>query len=192
LTGAFSIELWAFLAGPGSTGATSYATLLGYDDTHRLLWQTWPGSGKLLAQFDGNFFSSSSVSGNAWHHIVYVFDGSAERFYVDGVAAGSHATTLPAWNTPFQLGSYDATNYMLNGRLDEVALYAKALSAAQVSSHFAARSGSSSCAVIAGANAQTYVPVQADVGATLRVVVTATNTAGSATATSAPTAPIAS
>jgi Concanavalin A-like lectin/glucanases superfamily len=121
-----------------------------------------------------------------------VFDGSAERFYVDGVAAGSHATTVPAWNAPFQLGSYDATDYMLKGRLDEVAVYARALSAAQVSSHFAARGGSSSCADIAGANAQTYVPVQADVGATLRVVVTATNTAGSATATSAPTAPIAS
>src|SRR3982750_4322133 len=119
LSGAFSLELWAFLAGPGSAGATSYATLLGYDGSHRVLWQTWPGSGKLLVQFDGNFFSSVSVSANAWHHVVYVFDGSAERFYVDGVAAGSHATTLPVWNQPFQLGSYDGADYMLKGRLDE-------------------------------------------------------------------------
>ena len=80
---------------------------------------------------------------------------------------------------------------MLNGRLDEVAVYAKALSAAQVSGHFAARGGSSGCVDIAGATAQTYVPSQADVGATLRVAVNASNTAGSATATSAPTAAIA-
>jgi hypothetical protein len=190
LTGPFSLELWAFLAGPGSTGATSYATLLGYDYTHRILWQTWPGSGQLLAQFDGNFFSSS-VSANTWHHVVYVFDGATERFYVDGSAAGSHPTTLPVWNAPFLLGSFESADYMLNGRLDEVAVYAKALSAAQVSGHFAARTGSSACADVAGATGQSYVPVQADVGATLRVVVTASNSAGSASATSAPTAAIA-
>jgi hypothetical protein len=190
LSGSFSLELWAFLAGPGSAGATSYATLLGYDGSHRLLWQTWPGSGKLLVQFDGNFFSSVSVSANAWHHVVYVFDGAAERFYVDGAAAGSHATTVPVWNQPFELGSYDGVDYLLKGRLDEVAVYGKALSAAQVGAHFAARAGSSACADITGASAQSYVPVQADVGSTLRVLVTASNTAGSASATSAPTAAV--
>jgi hypothetical protein len=45
-----------------------------------------------------------------------------------------------------------------------------------------------SCAAIAGATAQTYVLVQPDVGTTLRVAVTATNSAGSTTATSVPTA----
>ncbi len=125
--GPFTIELWAFLKGSGSTGAVGYATLAGYDWTHRLLWST--GNGSLLAQFDGNFFSTASASLNAWHQIVYSFDGSAEHFYIDGVPAGSHPTTLPRWQSPFYLGAYDLNNYMFNGRLDDAAVYSKALTA---------------------------------------------------------------
>jgi hypothetical protein len=44
------------------------------------------------------------------------------------------------------------------------------------------------CADVAGATGTTYAVTSADVGATLRVVVTATNSVGSATAASAPTA----
>jgi hypothetical protein len=45
----------------------------------------------------------------------------------------------------------------------------------------------SACTAIAGATAQSYVPTSSDVGSTLRVVVTATNSAGQGVATSAVT-----
>jgi hypothetical protein len=45
-----------------------------------------------------------------------------------------------------------------------------------------------SCTAIAGATAQSYTPTSADVGDTLRVTVTATNSAGSASETSAQSA----
>jgi hypothetical protein len=48
----------------------------------------------------------------------------------------------------------------------------------------------SSCAAIAGATAETFTLGQVDAGTTLRVAVTAANTAGSTTATSVPTAVI--
>jgi phosphatidylinositol-3-phosphatase len=48
--------------------------------------------------------------------------------------------------------------------------------------------GGNACADVAGATAQSYTLVAADVGATMRVVVTAANSAGSGTATSAQTA----
>jgi hypothetical protein len=47
--------------------------------------------------------------------------------------------------------------------------------------------GGNACVAIAGATAQSYQVQQADVGATLRVAVTATNADGTAQATSAPT-----
>src|SRR5207247_1407760 len=50
-----------------------------------------------------------------------------------------------------------------------------------------AHSGGANCAAIAGATGPTYVATSADVGRTLRVVVTATNSAGSASSTSAAT-----
>jgi beta-glucanase (GH16 family) len=52
-------------------------------------------------------------------------------------------------------------------------------------------SAGGSCASIAGATAQTYTLAAADVGFTVRVVVTATNSAGSSAATSAQTAVVA-
>ncbi|HEX8066223.1 MAG TPA: hypothetical protein VF520_06835 [Thermoleophilaceae bacterium] len=48
-----------------------------------------------------------------------------------------------------------------------------------------------SCSDVSGATASTYVATSGDVGSTLRVVVTATNSAGSASATSAETATVA-
>ena len=138
LTGPFSLELWLYGRGYGTRGATSWDALLGYDYSHRLLWS--PGDGRLLAQFDGNFFSTAPVWGQSWHHIVYTFDGGAERFYIDGAAAGAHATTKPVWNSPFRLGDFrSGTDYMLNGSLDKVAVYARALAPSEVLSHFKAR-----------------------------------------------------
>lgn len=55
-----------------------------------------------------------------------------------------------------------------------------------------AAAGSSTWSAIPGATAATYVPASADVGAVLRVLVTATNGHGQATATSAPLGPISS
>jgi hypothetical protein len=49
----------------------------------------------------------------------------------------------------------------------------------------------SGCVAIAGAGAASYTATSADVGSTLRIAVTATNSAGGATATSAPTAAVA-
>jgi Bacterial Ig domain/Ig domain of plant-specific actin-binding protein/Glycosyl hydrolase family 26 len=53
-------------------------------------------------------------------------------------------------------------------------------------------SSGSSCANIAGATAQSYSPAAADVGSTLRSQVAATNSVGSTTSESSPTAPVAS
>ncbi|HEX8648665.1 MAG TPA: hypothetical protein VF715_17350, partial [Thermoleophilaceae bacterium] len=52
-------------------------------------------------------------------------------------------------------------------------------------------SAGASCADISGATSQTYTAQQADVGGTVRVVVTATNAAGNAAATSAQTSSVA-
>jgi hypothetical protein len=48
-------------------------------------------------------------------------------------------------------------------------------------------SGGAACSAVAGATGAAYVPVSADLGKTMRVSVTATNSAGSATASSAAT-----
>ena len=90
----------------------------------------------------------SSVSPNgAWQHLVATFDqsGSVMRLYVNGQQAGS--TTPPATlvNTPHEVSigarkNANSSNYDLNfdGLIDEVAIYDRALSAAEVLAHYQA------------------------------------------------------
>jgi len=186
-TGAFSLEFWANLSGDGSSGAVGYGTLAGSDFEHRILWQTNGGGngGRLLAWFNDHdlFYSTSTASLNAWHHIVYTFDGAAEHFYIDGDPAGTHATTDPSWNSIYYLGAYDRTNYMFRGSIDDAAVYAQALTPAQVERHYQAGL-EAGCADIVGATTASHLVVPADVNADLRAIVTATNSAGSGDASS--------
>ena len=171
----FSLEFWADLKGDGSSGgAVGYGTLAGVDFDHRILWQTNGGNngGRLLAWFGNGssdlFYSTSTASLNAWHHIVYTYDGTTERFYIDGNTAGSRATTVPSWGGAYDLGAYDLTNYMFNGRIDDAASYSHALSSAEVVRHYEAGLAAG-CSDIVGATGATHLLVPADQYATLQV-----------------------
>ncbi|MDO8594906.1 MAG: LamG domain-containing protein [bacterium] len=82
--------------------------------------------------------ASAAVSYGAWHHAVGVYDVSAgyAYIYIDGVLSGSTNTTLNSttWNGP-AIGSGGvggSTTYFMNGKMDDVRIYNRALTAAQV------------------------------------------------------------
>jgi hypothetical protein len=87
-------------------------------------------------------YSSVRVDEGAWHHLVVVFDRETGiRFFVDGADAGF--TPGPSAGSvgnavAFQLGKASGYGYF-RGDLDEVAVYALALTAERVQAHFAAR-----------------------------------------------------
>ena len=130
----FTLELWIKPEGRGARGDTTYGTLLAYDDTHRLLWST--ADGRLVTNFHGDFVSKRSASEGKWHHVVYTFDGSRERYYVDALPAGSRAAKRRTWNARFTIGGFDASNYFFRGSIDEVAVYRRALGRAEIQSHY--------------------------------------------------------
>ncbi|HTI69978.1 MAG TPA: LamG-like jellyroll fold domain-containing protein [Candidatus Limnocylindria bacterium] len=79
-----------------------------------------------------------TVTSNAWHYIVGVYDGTQITLYVNGVA-------LPSVNAPgftpnteeiFRIGATTIPNRGWDGWVQEVAIYPKALTAADVTSHF--------------------------------------------------------
>jgi prepilin-type N-terminal cleavage/methylation domain-containing protein len=134
------------------------------------------------------------VTDNAWHYYAVTYDRSASqiRLYVDGVLKSSIARSgdVRAYATP--LGLMDILNlgagYNSVGQLDEAAVYTSALSQTQISSHYA--SATTNCANISGATSSSYVLVSADAGTAVRAQVTATNSLGSAAATSASSASV--
>jgi hypothetical protein len=89
----------------------------------------WDGGSCTLA--------TSGVTDGAWHHVVFVVDAAGGRLYVDGVSRAARAWTgtpgAATTTTALSFGRYPgvAAPY-LPGALDDVRLYARALSSVEV------------------------------------------------------------
>ncbi len=84
-------------------------------------------------------FAGASLKDNAVHHIVMTYDGTTMRGYTDGVAS-ANTYTLGAMSLTLigavgmRIGRRPALNF--TGTIDEVAIYATALSLTQVKAHY--------------------------------------------------------
>jgi len=128
-----TIGFWLYVSATPSAKATAMAVsgsssgvYIGYSDsTH---FGVWKNNGTLLVS------TTALPSFNAWHYITYVKNGSNNYLYIDGTQVNtsttatdsSAATTLTAGMTP------GGTNYF-NGKLDEIRVYTRALSATEIS-----------------------------------------------------------
>lgn len=84
-----------------------------------------------------NLWSENGTVVWGWHHVVGIYNPWVGwSFYVDWVAAGtSNADTNPIWTldgVPMKIGSWYNTNRDFNGKIDEVRLYNRILSLAEI------------------------------------------------------------
>ena len=84
--------------------------------------------------------ASATAPRGVWTHLAGVYDGVVARLYVDGVEVASQPLTgtFAPDTTPVILGgngndASDVPTELFPGRLDEIMLYARALSAAEIS-----------------------------------------------------------
>jgi hypothetical protein len=86
---------------------------------------------------------SSNLSLNTWHHVVGTYDGATMKLYVDGSQKASAAQTgaVTQSSNALTLSSLSGSSEFFNGRLDEVAIYNRALSATEVQTHYTAGQG---------------------------------------------------
>ena len=76
-----------------------------------------------------------------WHHLAWVFTGLELLGYVDGVLEGRVITSLGAENlAPLFLGAAGTCGNSFRGRMDEVRLYNRALSPAEVTALYSGNS----------------------------------------------------
>ena len=244
---AFSVEAWVKWTGGASydekifdfgSSATSFMSLTpaASATNHPLRFEI------RAAETDGFTLDAPTLDAGAWRHVaVTQTSAGVVAIYLNGteVAQQAGVTLNPSslGNTSAnRLGkSQTATDPGFNGSLSNLALYARALPAAEVRSHYDAAmfpvnqteptisgttrdgetlsvargdwsgvtpidydyqwrrcdSAGAACADVSGATSATYALTPADIGHTLRVTVTAENSAGTRTATSAATAAIA-
>lgn len=78
--------------------------------------------------------SSRTLDAGVWHHIAVTHNNGARNIYIDGVLnVSSGGSNFAALSTPVSLGGYSfAPGWNLHGLLDEVLVYNRVLTAAEV------------------------------------------------------------
>jgi hypothetical protein len=142
LGSAYTVELWIH---PTSTG---FQNLVSNNQSGANFGNLYySGTSTNLQYVQAGGLKANSLSGsvplNAWTHAALTYDGAVTRLYVNGVASGApsgiHTETF---NNPLRFGySIDGAGVRFQGRLDEISLYNRALSAAEIQAVFAAGGG---------------------------------------------------
>lgn len=107
---------------------------------------------------------SGLMSANTWYHVVATYDGTQSagnrvQLYINGVSRSSTITgTIPSTLSPdtsnFYLGDFHGLNRQLDGMLDQVKIFNRALSAQEVSAEYTAQNAG----VETGLTLQTVIP----------------------------------
>jgi Concanavalin A-like lectin/glucanases superfamily len=73
---------------------------------------------------------------NTWTHLAVTYDGSTLRLYVNGTQVSSKAVTgaMPAGTQPLRIGGNAIWGEYFAGLIDEVRIYNRALSSAEIGS----------------------------------------------------------
>jgi subtilisin-like proprotein convertase family protein len=138
-TGPFAVSLWLQL----DRTDNRYMTILSKDRNANVGFSLIVSEGQLRVRMT-NYNSPAwvvlqggAVSPGVWHHVVVTRDGSGNvTTYIDGAASGSgvRTTDMNLMQAPLRLGAptYDAYGVHFQGLLDDVRLFNRSLSAAQV------------------------------------------------------------
>ncbi len=149
----FTIEFWAKPTGFDNDDAVVSNRQAAGNRSGWTFFQRDAGLGWNFRMYNGNGsavgwdLTGGTSTQNQWSHVVAIWDGAAAQLYVNGVLADSSndaaaapftynpntAVTSPTMN----LGSNFDGGSPFNGSIDEVAWYPSALTAGQISNHYA-------------------------------------------------------
>jgi len=125
-----TLELWArvdssvaieeFYCGWGGFGSVTRSFALGSSSLRPFVSIWGPGVS-----------SASTIATGAWHHLATTYSGGTYVLYVDGVVVGSGSVSPDTGAGSVLLGYLDV-NRRLVGALDDVRIYDRALSAAEI------------------------------------------------------------
>ncbi|MBI4121998.1 MAG: hypothetical protein HY461_01565 [Parcubacteria group bacterium] len=151
LSSSFSISLWAKVVGNGANATKDHYSLISKNstgsgsadpynitmmkDTFEILARVGSGGSAAYARSNMNF------NDNTWHHVALVVDEVNEliTYYIDGLFIDDNPTVgeVVTNTTDLRLGVWQGYSNYFNGYLDEVQIYSRALTAAQIASIYA-------------------------------------------------------
>ena len=140
-TGAFTLTYWFKVNTINGAGLVSKRINFNDRNAFSTFLQT---DARLNVDLDSNndrFASNTAFSTGLWYHVAVVFDGSLAaasraRLYVNGlldITADETSASIPNYNSPLKVGLlHTGATAFLDGLVDDVRLYRRALPAAEV------------------------------------------------------------
>jgi hypothetical protein len=134
-------ECWFYV----DAGASSYDYLFAYGPPHQIAWydnqlNAWFNDTDNTSSYDVAFASgSNTVPTGQWTHGVISRIGSSWKMYINGVekASATASFTVANSSTGPKIGSYDGSQYFLDGKIALFKIYkAKGLTASEVLQNF--------------------------------------------------------
>ena len=132
LTTGMTLEAWVK---PFALGNVWRDIIFKADDIYYLEGSsTQQGAPTVGGTFTGPLYASSSLPLNTWSHLAATYDGAIVRLFVNGeeVANRSQTGTIHQSNEPLTLGGNDVYGQHWAGLIDEVRIYNRALSQAEI------------------------------------------------------------
>jgi hypothetical protein len=86
--------------------------------------------------FGSPIYGTAALTANTWTHLAGTYDGATMSLYINGVQVASRAQTgtIATSTNPLQIGGDSIYGQYFAGRIDEVRVYSRALSAAEIQS----------------------------------------------------------
>lgn len=132
----FTVEVWVKQSAHHDNGIVVKLTTAGQHWPCSYNLETWSDQ---LAYFgvgtDTGQWATSKYPLNEWFHFAGVFDAGKEHVYVNGKLGGTvsdPSDTIPDSDQPVYVGCVDPNSYPFTGSLDELAIYKRALSEAEI------------------------------------------------------------
>ncbi len=143
LTTGVTLEAWVY---PTAAGGGAWRTVITKDNAANISYLLYANTDtNNPGMFVGGTWQQQVVGGstlaaNVWTHLAGTYDGATIRLYVNGVQVASRAQTAPIAtnNDLLSIGGSSVWGEWFAGRLDELRIYNRALTAAEIQADSAA------------------------------------------------------
>lgn len=144
---AWTVEAWVNPSQAPDNGAALISEAYAGDNNVRFALGYGDGTNKIWAGFYGGSWirahDPQDLALNNWTHFVGTYNGSQLKLYRNGqlVATTNTSAAIPNGNETIYIGRrWDSSN-SVRGRIDDVAVYPTALSAARIENHYTCGTG---------------------------------------------------
>ncbi len=188
LTTGMTLEAWVY---PTALG-TSWRTVLLKEQPGNLVYSMYanttsqrPNGQVFVGSSEWNVNGSSQLPLNAWSHLAATYDGANIRLFVNGAQVGAVGQTgaMPASTGALRIGGNNIWGEWFQGRIDEVRVYNRALTATEIANDSAVAVARDTTppavASTTPANGATGLPVATSVAATFNEAMDPTSISGS-------------